>query len=103
QEPAGSAAGAVAEKLTASPTTAAPVTPLVTVTVSVDVLLVVAEMVAGLADATTELGTGFCVMVMELLVPPLASKAVTTQVPAVVDAVYVVLSTPPELVAPEDG
>ena len=80
-------------KFTMSDGTAAPFTPLVTVAVRVEVATPSPLIVEGLAVRLMLLGTVVCVTVFvpaswpELLLPPFASATVTTQVPAVVDAV----------------
>jgi hypothetical protein len=90
----------LAVKFTVSDGTAAPPTPLVTVAVIIEVATPSPLIVDGLAVRLMLLGTTVWVIVFvpanwaELLLPPFASVTVTTQVPAVVDAVYVTAALP---------
>lgn len=83
----------VAANVTASPETAAPVTPFVTVALIVEVLVPLAGRLAGVAVAVKPFGTAVWVIVVGL-VPvdgaelfEIASVALTAHAPAVVDAV----------------
>jgi hypothetical protein len=96
----GVAGSAVNRKVRSSPATAAPLSPFVTVTVTPEVLVTVAGTFFGDATTTTVLATGVWVIVFAFELPPFASVAVIAQVPAVVEAVYVVVSLPLVSVVP---
>jgi hypothetical protein len=78
---------AVRVKVTVSPTTLALVTPFFTFAVTTEVSAPLAATLVFVAVTATTFGTAVCVMVAELLRPPLDSVAVTVQVPTVVVAV----------------
>jgi hypothetical protein len=96
------AGSAVAVRVSRSPETGDPVSPLVTVTVIAEVLVAVAGTFFGDATTTTLFATAVCVIVAAaLVIPPLASVTVTPQGPAVSDAVYVVVALPLLSVVPK--
>ena len=81
-------------KVTVSPETTAPPTPLVTTAFNDEVVAPSAGRVLGVALRAMLLGTAFWTIATVLELPPLASVAVIVQVPAVVETVYVTLATP---------
>ncbi len=99
QEPAGTS---LVAKVTVSPETA---TPLGVVTLTVTLEVAVASAGIGFAPnvSATEFNATVWLIVVDAASPALASVAVTVQIPAVVEAVYVELSWPLALVVPEVG
>jgi hypothetical protein len=94
----------VSVNVTTSPAaTGAPLAPFVTVAVTVEVAVPLAGTVDGLAVTAMLFGTAVCTTPVFPDPFEIASVAVTVQVPAVVDAVYVVVATPLALVVAKVG
>jgi hypothetical protein len=74
-------------KVTVTPETAVPPTPLVTTAFKVEVVVPSAGTLLGVAVNAMLLGTPVCTIATLPELPPLASVAVMVQVPAVVETV----------------